>query len=143
MSEACDFFLPVRVYIEDTDAGGIVFYANYLKFMERARTERIRSLGFPRLETLNPDVLFVVHSLSVRYHGPARLDDLLHVTADMTGLGRTWMDFEQTVLRPEDGAVLTRGQVRVACIDRERQRPVAMPATLRAALQPIIKEPVA
>lgn len=140
--QGCDFSWPVRVYIEDTDAGGIVFYANYLRFMERARTERIRALGFPRLETIDPNVLFVVHSAQLRYHRPARLDDRLQVTADLVELRRTSMTFAQVVTHTDRAEKLVEGQIRVACIDRERMRPVAMPEALYGALQGILKESV-
>ncbi|RMF17352.1 MAG: tol-pal system-associated acyl-CoA thioesterase [Gammaproteobacteria bacterium] len=141
-SQGSDFIWPVRVYIEDTDAGGIVFYANYLKYMERARTERIRALGFSRLETIDPSVLFVVHSAQLRYHRPARLDDSLEVTADLADLRRTSMTFGQVVTHAGRGEKLVEGQIRVACIDRERMRPVAMPAALYQALQGTLKESV-
>jgi 4-hydroxybenzoyl-CoA thioesterase len=72
-----------RVYYEDTDAGGIVYYVNYLKFMERARTERLRELGFAQSQLAGEDLLFVVHSSEARYHAPARLDDELLVSAGM------------------------------------------------------------
>ena len=77
-----------RVYYEDTDAGGIVYYVNYLKFMERARTERLRDLGFAQSELVGENLLFVVHSSEARYHVPARLDDELLVSADVMELNR-------------------------------------------------------
>src|SRR5690554_5056487 len=93
------FGWPVRVYIEDTDAGGVVFYANYLRYLERARTEYIRSLGFPRVIVLEEGLNYVVHSLSIQYRKPAVLDDQLYVTADVVELGKTWMKFSQQVFR--------------------------------------------
>lgn len=129
------FHWPVRVYIEDTDAGGIVFYANYLRYMERARTEFIRSLGFPRIETVDESVMFVVHSLNIRYRAPARLDDELTVTAKVSQIGKTFMDFEQTVRRGPQ--MLVEAAVKVACIDRQRLRPHALPETLKLRLHQI------
>ncbi len=129
------FQWPVRVYIEDTDAGGIVYYANYLRFMERARTEFIRSLGFPRLETIDPSVLFVVHSLNLTYHRPARLDQELVVSADMAKLGRTYMVFNQKVMDGKHGDVLVSGEVMVACINQASFKPVRLPVPLNEALR--------
>lgn len=122
------FAWPVRVYIEDTDAGGIVFYANYLRFMERARTEYIRNLGFPRIEAVDDSVMFVVHSLNIRYLSSACLDDELMVTAKIVKIGKTYLDFEQQVLCGE--RLLTDAQVRVACLDTALRRPSALPDAL-------------
>ncbi|WP_020408099.1 tol-pal system-associated acyl-CoA thioesterase [Hahella ganghwensis] len=129
------FRWPVRVYIEDTDAGGIVFYANYLRFMERARTECIRFLGFPRIETIDPEVQFVVHSLQVRYHQPARLDDQLQIGADIVRCGRTFMQFQQEVRDAETDKLLVEGSVKVACIDQQSFRPRALPPALLSAIK--------
>ena len=119
----------LRVYIEDTDAGGIVYHANYLRYMERARTEFIRYLGFPRLETIDTRVMFVVHSLSMQYLQAARLDDELTVTARPQRIGKTFLDFEQVIHRAE--TVLSRGDVRVACIWSDRPRSAPLPPSLR------------
>ena len=97
-----DFSLPVRVYYEDTDAGGVVYYVNYLKFMERARTERLRTLGFNQQELAQLNTLFVVHSAQARYHAPARLDDELQVTANVSQLKRSRLEFTQQVSRVND-----------------------------------------
>ena len=100
------FAFPVRVYWEDTDAGGIVFYANYLKFFERARTEWLRHLGVEQ-QKLREQVggMFVVTGTQLRYHRPARLDDLLTVTARVTEPGRASLTIEQTAsLQPADGS---------------------------------------
>tara|TARA_R100000306_G_scaffold62548_1_gene72939 strand:- start:60791 stop:61246 length:456 start_codon:yes stop_codon:yes gene_type:complete len=137
-----DFVWPIRIYVEDTDVGGIVFYANYLKFMERARTERIRSLGFPRLETLWSQVIFVVHSAELQYHQPARLDDEILVTADITRLGRSYIEFSQNVyLRQAEfeasaelGKPIVSGRIKIACVTHDKLKPTAMPAPLAAAL---------
>ncbi|OZG72109.1 tol-pal system-associated acyl-CoA thioesterase [Hahella sp. CCB-MM4] len=129
------FRWPVRVYIEDTDAGGIVFYANYLRFMERARTECIRYLGFPRIETIDPSVQFVVHSLQLRYHQPARLDDQLQISADIVQYGRTFMQFRQEVRNADTEILLVEGSVKVACIDQQTFKPKGLPAALLNAIK--------
>ena len=88
-----------RVYYEDTDAGGVVYYVNYLKFMERARTERLREMGFAQSELVGENLLFVVHSSEARYHAPARLDDELLVSAQVIELNRASLRFKQQVWR--------------------------------------------
>lgn len=130
-----NFQWPVRIYIEDTDAGGIVFYANYLRFMERARTELIRHLGFPRIEQIDERVIFVVHRLEVRYRIPAVLDDELTVTANPHRISNTSIHFQQQVLR--NGELLVEAEVHVACISREQKRPARLPQTLKEALRSI------
>ncbi|SFX49351.1 tol-pal system-associated acyl-CoA thioesterase [Marinospirillum alkaliphilum] len=121
-----EFTLPVRVYYEDTDAGGIVYYVNYLKFMERGRTEWLRSLGFD--QSLLP-VLFVVRGTEVRYEAPARLDDLLQVQVALKERRGARLMFAQQVVR-EDGLLLCQAQVEVACVDRDSLRPCRLPDTL-------------
>lgn len=123
-----EFELPVRVYIEDTDAQGIVYYVNYLKYMERARSEWLRAHGFANPAFWEEDRIFVVHSLSVSYRRPASLYDDLVVTARGAGHGRAWFEVEQTVRRGEE--LLCSGQVKVACADRPTMKPVAIPAEL-------------
>ena len=127
-----DFHLPVRVYIEDTDAGGIGYYVNYLKYMERARTEWMRSFGFAKTSVLDDGKLFVVHSANVQYLRPAVLDDQLTVTARMGKLARSYLVFEQTVQR--QGEILCRGEVKVACVEQNSMKPVAIPAVIRDAI---------
>lgn len=127
-----DFHLPIRVYIEDTDAGGIVYYVNYLKYMERARTEWMRSFGFAKPAVLDEGKLFVVHSANVQYLRPAVLDDQLTVTARMGKLARSYLVFEQTVQR--DGEILCRGEVKVACVEKNTMKPVAIPSDIRDAV---------
>lgn len=143
MSEGPEFRWPLRVYIEDTDAGGIVYYVNYLKYMERARTEYLRGLGYakndfggvdageaPRIFT--EDFMFVVHSVSVRYRRPARLDDELQATARIVERGAAQLRFEQRILRGAEE--LCGGEVKVACVDRHTMKPRRLPANLLAAL---------
>jgi tol-pal system-associated acyl-CoA thioesterase len=122
------FRLPLRVYIEDSDAGGIVYYVNYLKFMERARTEWLRTLGYQHYSLAEQNFLFVVHSCAVRYHRPARVDDALEVSADLQRLGKATLDFHQQVWRADE--LLCEADVRVACVSASDVRPQAMPAAL-------------
>lgn len=119
------FSWPVRVYIEDTDAGGIVYYVNYLKFMERARTEALRSLGFGKQFIFEQDEMFVVHSMQVDYRQPARLDDELTVSADVIRRARTYLLFRQTVMRQDE--LLCAAEIKVACVARQNMKPTAIP----------------
>ena len=132
-NEAQPFALRCRVYYEDTDAGGIVYYVNYLKFMERARTECLRSLGFAQSQLAGENLLFVVHSAEARYHAPARLDDELFITAEVIELNRASLRFRQQVRRATDEALLCEGQFVVACVRAENLKPQVIPAALRAA----------
>ncbi|MBA1274437.1 tol-pal system-associated acyl-CoA thioesterase [Stutzerimonas azotifigens] len=132
-TEAQPFTYRCRVYYEDTDAGGIVYYVNYLKFMERARTERLRSLGFAQSQLVSEDLLFVVHSSEARYHAPARLDDELLVTAEVAELNRASLRFRQQVRRVKDDVLLCEGQFLVACARTDSLKPRAIPPSLRAA----------
>lgn len=134
------FHWPVRVYWEDTDAGGIVFYANYLKFFERARTEWLRALGLEQ-QRLRQDVggMFVVTSVQMRYHRPARLDDLLLVTARVLEAGRASLTMEQTAcLTPSqpDAAtmLLCEGTIRIGWVDAASMRPQRIPAPILESL---------
>ncbi|UCJ16289.1 tol-pal system-associated acyl-CoA thioesterase [Pseudomonas sp. MM211] len=122
-----------RVYYEDTDAGGVVYYVNYLKFMERARTERLRELGFAQSTLAAEGLLFVVHSSEARYHAPARLDDELLVSAEVTELNRASLRFRQQVRRVTDNALLCEGQFLVACVCADNFKPRAMPLSVRTA----------
>ncbi len=122
-----------RVYFEDTDAGGIVYYVNYLKFMERARTERLRSLGYAQSQLAEEGLLFVVHSVEARYRAPARLDDALQVSAEVVEVNRASLRFQQQVRRVADDVLLCEGQFLVACVRADNLKPRAIPAALRAA----------
>ena len=122
------FQLPIRVYIEDTDAGGIVFYVNYLKYMERARTELLRSLGFDKPAVTNNNGILVVASAQIDYKRSAVLDDALLVTASVLKLTKVSVVFEQVVLRGEE--LLCSATIKVACVNKEGMRPMAMPADL-------------
>lgn len=124
------FALPLRVYIEDTDAGGIVYHAKYLHFMERARTEWVRSFGVGLRDGLSDNISYVVQKLSVHYGVPAKLDDQLSVTAEPVGHGRVWMDFRQRVLRASDHKELASADVRVACVALDTGRPRRLPPAM-------------
>ena len=130
------FTWTVRVYYEDTDAGGIVFYANYLKFFERARTEWLRAAGVSQQELLNEDgAIFVVKNASLDYHAPARLDDVLNLTLSIEKLGRASVSFVQQAWCGE--TLLTSARVKVGCVDAATLRPRPLPdataAKMRAA----------
>lgn len=124
------FSLPVRVYYQDTDAGGVVYHSTYLNFMERARYEWLRELGFD-VHTLVQDykVLFMVRSLAVEYFKPALLDDLLHVTAQVTEIGRSRLMLTQHVLRGH--VTLVSATVQAVCVGADRLKPVSVPLPLR------------
>ncbi len=124
--------LDLRVYIEDTDAGGIVYYVNYLKYFERARTELMRALGFARAALPESGCQFVVHSMEIEYLRPALLDDALVAEASISAAGRARIDFAQRILRGAEE--LCRGRVRIACIDPATRRPRALPSALRDRL---------
>ena len=128
------FTLPVRVYYEDTDAGGVVYYANYLKFCERARTEWLRTLGVSQQALIDEQGLaFVVRSVQANYLASARLDDALEVVTRVAMLRRASILFEQQVMRGQELLFTTR--VLLASIDLHRQKPVAIPASLHALLE--------
>lgn len=129
------FELPVRVYIEDTDAGGIVFHAKYLHYMERARTEWVRNCGVGLRAGLAENISYVVQRMAIHYAVPARLDDQLLITAEPKGFGRVWMNFKQRVLRAEDRALLCEADVRVACVALDSGRPRRLPENMQALLE--------
>ncbi len=124
-----EFSWPVRVYIEDTDAGGIVYYVNYLKFMERARTEFMRSAGVDKAALLSNELMFVVRGCRVDYRRPARLDDALTVTVRPLAVGAASLELEQCVLL--GAQVLCRAEISLACVAREPLRPQRMPRELQ------------
>ena len=123
------FSWPVRVYYEDTDAGGIVYYGNYLKFMERARTEWLRSCGIDVARLAATDrLMFTVRSITLDFLKPARLSDNLDVSVTVGRIRKVSVELEQAVVRTGD--VLCTGQVRLACVDVDTLKPKAMPKTL-------------
>ena len=116
----------IRVYYEDTDAGGVVFYANYLKFMERARTEWLRELGVSQQELSEEKrLVFVVTGLSIDYKAPARLDDLLSIESVVSRIRRASLTFSQRIVC--QGQLLAISQIRVGCVDVDSMRPVVIP----------------
>jgi acyl-CoA thioester hydrolase len=125
---------PVRVYWEDTDAGGVVFYANYLKFFERARTEWLRSLGYAQ-EAMRREqgVMFVVTRTAVRYVQPARLDDVLDITVAVRSLGQATLVLAQQALR--EGTLVAEGEIRIGCVDAQTFRPHRIPKELLQDLE--------
>ena len=127
-----EFSLPIRVYIEDTDAGGIVYYVNYLKYFERARTEYMRARGYDTPAFFGEDSLFVVTHADVRYRVPARLDDALRATASLVSIGAATLTFEQEVYRDQE--CLVAGEIRIALVDKISGKPRRIPATLRKDL---------
>lgn len=127
------FSIPLRIYIEDTDAGGIVYYVNYLKFMERSRTEFLRGFGYDKPAILDEGLLLVVHSAQINYRRPARLDDQLQVSASVVKLARTYVEFEQQVLRGNE--LLCEGLIRIACVDGANMKPCAIPADMHEQLK--------
>ena len=131
--------LAVRVYYEDTDAGGVVFFANYLKFMERGRTEWLRALGVSQQSlALKERRGFVVSRLDMQYKSPARLDDLLEITSQVTRLGRASLHFTQFVNR--NGELLGSGNIEIGCIDVDSLKPAAIPPDLYRHLKASIQE---
>jgi acyl-CoA thioester hydrolase len=132
------FRFTLRVYWEDTDAGGVVFYANYLKFFERARTEWLRSFGFAQ-ERLRTDTgtMFVVTDTSLRYLRPARLDDLLEVTVQPAEIGGASMTLEQQASRVGDaaGELLCEGRIRIGCVHAGTFKPRRIPNELLRAIR--------
>ena len=124
----------VRVYWEDTDAGGIVFYANYLKFFERARTEWLRALGHSQQEMVDATgCMFVVQETTVRYLKPARLDDVLAVTVDVRERGRASLRIAQQAWCGE--RLLAEGEIRIGCVERATMKPHRIPGPIFEAIE--------
>ncbi|WGE70267.1 tol-pal system-associated acyl-CoA thioesterase [Actinobacillus equuli subsp. haemolyticus] len=126
---------PIRVYYEDTDAGGVVYHANYICFFERARTEYLRQVGFSQQQLLVGSFAFVVKKLEIDYKIPARLDDLLRVETVVTELKKATIVFQQQLWR--DDICLSEAKVTVASVDLTKMKPVAIPDDIRQALQAV------
>jgi len=127
-----EFLWPVRVYYEDTDSGGVVYYANYLKFMERARTEWLRQLGFEQDELIqNTGVIFAVRSLQVDYLLPARFNDELKVSARLIEQGRASLTIEQKITRVKDCSLLCTGTVKIVSLRPDSFKPRAIPEQIK------------
>lgn len=123
------FVWPVRVYYEDTDAGSVVFYANYLKYMERARTELLRAKGFEQDDMMaNEGIIFAVRSLQIDYLKPARFNQLLQVSADIKNIKKASLEFLQKITH--DNNLLVTSEVRIACLDVITMKPKAIPQNL-------------
>ena len=130
------FVWPIRVYYEDTDSGGIVYHANYLKYMERARTEWLRARGFDQGRLKQElGVIFVVRSLQIEYEKPAQIDDKLQVVTQVAAQRRASLLFHQLIQREDpDPVVLIRSEVKVACLDSRTLKPRAIPDQIRMEL---------
>jgi acyl-CoA thioester hydrolase len=124
--------VSVRIYYEDTDAAGIVYYANYLRYIERGRTEFLRTLGHDQHVLMKDGIAFAVRSVSAEFLKPAKLDDLLTVETAIASLGRAQVTFAQRILR--DKELLLDAKIRVACIDPVRGKPIPMPRALHEQL---------
>ncbi|GAB2904019.1 tol-pal system-associated acyl-CoA thioesterase [Uliginosibacterium flavum] len=125
---------PVRVYYEDTDAGGVVYYANYLRFCERARTERLRALGVDQPQLLaEQNIVFVVSRVEADYLKGAELDDALSVISTVISIGAATLRFQQRVMRGEER--LFEGLFTIACVDWKRRRAVRIPDALRSIFE--------
>jgi acyl-CoA thioester hydrolase len=128
------FRIPVRVYFQDTDAGGVVFHAQYLAFMERARSELLNAAGIDLARLLGKHrALFLVYQIVVKYHQPARLNELLSVSAEVVKMGHASLVFRQRVER--SGELLVEADITLALVDRDRMKPARMPQELEQALK--------
>lgn len=137
MSNEFPFQWPVRVYYEDTDTGGVVYYANYLKFYERARTEAVRFAGFSQEQMrIEQNTIFVVSNVNVNYRRPAVLDDELQVRLKVTRMARTYLVFSQQIVRGEE--VLGDAEVRVACVSADSMKPRPIPEKMKEQLSVLL-----
>ena len=132
-----EFSWPVRVYYEDTDSGGVVYYANYLKFMERARTELLRSAGFEQ-DQLQQElgIIFAVHSANIQYKKPARFNDELNVVTSITSLGKASIHFKQSVFLETSHhtesmtGLLADAEIKIVCLNAGKFTPQSIPAPI-------------
>jgi len=148
MSTQNTFLLPIRVYYEDTDAGGVVYHSNYIKFFERARTEWLRQLGYELDELAQEEqLLFVVRAVSCEYLRPAQFNDELFVSAEIIELGKTSIQFEQKVMRAaketdppntDSCVILAKGLVTVVSVDARKFRPKRLPTNILETIQSVI-----
>ena len=127
------FRMPIRIYWEDTDAAGIVFYANYLRFFERARTEWLRSFGFAQEALRQDGVAFVVSETTLRYLKPARLDDVVDVSVELVHLGQASLHLAQQARRAGD--LLAEATIRIGCVELGTFRPCRIPNDIRMSIQ--------
>ena len=139
MTASNEFIWPIRVYYEDTDSGGVVYYANYLKFMERARTEWLRSLGFEQDNLRDQEgALFAVSRVSLDLRRPARFNDALRVSVRVKQRRRASLTLEQEIKGESDDGLLCCGEVKVVCVDAERFRPRAIPKSILAVIPDVL-----
>lgn len=140
-TQQMEFSWRVRVYYEDTDSGGVVYYANYLKFMERARTELLRSIGFEQDKIQQElGIIFAVHSANIQYKKPARFNDELNVVTSITSLGKASIHFKQFVYLPtqvhestytdSNSTLLSHAEIKIACLNADRFSLQAIPASI-------------
>lgn len=128
------FQWPVRVYYEDTDAGGVVYHSQYLNFMERARTEWLRYLGFEQTALREQEgVLFVVHSMQLQFKAPARFDDALVIDCQLTEMRRGSFSCQQRILKND--TILIEAQVKIACVNANTFKPTGIPAPIKTAME--------
>jgi len=128
------FFFKVCIYFEDTDSGGVVYHSNYLKFMERARTDWLRSLGIDQYHLKHHDhIMFVVHRIDIQYKLPARFNDNLIVKSDLLDIGSSKIKFRQMIYRNDE--ILIDASVDIACIDSEKFKPVRIPPTIKKTME--------
>ena len=126
-----EFIFPVRVYYEDTDVAGIVYYANYLRFLERGRTEWLRELGVDQTILIDQDIAFVVTEVNIQYLKPARFNDLLEVVTEIYSTGRARLLFKQSVRnKQQKNLVYCTAEVKAACINMTSLKPTALPEQL-------------
>ena len=129
-----EFTWPVRVYYEDTDAGGVVYYANYLKYLERARTEWLRSLGFEQDKLVEEEgIIFAVRKVTIDYLKPAVFNELLTVNAKMLEIRKASLLFEQSITN-QIKDTLCRAEIKIACLDKETMKPVSIPEHILSEL---------
>lgn len=133
-----EFFWETRVYYEDTDAGGIVYHANYLNFMERARTEWLRALGIEQTELLQQSIGLVVTSLEIKYLAAAKFNEMLRICSQLVELKRASVEFEQKIYNNDNNKLLVSAQVRVACVDLNKMRPRAIPEFILGELSRVV-----
>ena len=137
------FTIPVRIYYEDTDAGGVVYYANYLKFLERCRTEWLREIGHDQADLLrDPGIAFVVRSINLEYLKPARLDDMLWIGLEVEKITKSQIFFRQHIRRANPAAVggwdeLLTGKIQIVCVNAALMKITSIPALLRTKLEAI------
>ena len=137
MTETKEHTYKLRVYYEDTDAQGVVYYANYLKFIERARTEFLRSIGYQQEKLLKEGLIFVVNGIQMSFRKPAKLDDSLKIKTRLIKLGKASFHFDQEVFS-EENFLLCKGLVRCACLDSKSFKPVALPKELLDGMRSIL-----